>query len=108
MRVLHLEASARIRSRFRDLMEVAGHTVCSFDTYTKAKKNKENFDLYVVGNLNGVLGPDFALEKKMDNKRVLMLAQIQKLSRMPFASYDVLSDSNSLKQKIAEIMAGDQ
>lgn len=37
-------------------MEVAGHTVCSFDTYTKAKKNKENFDLYVVGNLNGVLG----------------------------------------------------
>lgn len=106
MRVMHLEAGKVIQRRLISIMSRVGHAVVTYSDYESAIKDTGDYDLYVVGHLNGVHGPDFALDKIMQGKKVLVLAEVQKLSKVPYASYDALVNKETLMEKIDEVMTG--
>ncbi len=87
-------------------MRESGHVVVTYGDYRTAIQDSDYYDLYVVGNLNGVDGPDFALQKVMEGKRVLILSEVQKLSKIAFVPLDTLSNRALLNIKVEEITTG--
>lgn len=88
MKVLVVEDNKPIAQRIADALVRGGCEVTVLETYREAKQAGQEFDAFFVGDLNGVLGPDFALEMAMAKRRVIMVGEVKKLSKMPFLSWD--------------------
>jgi hypothetical protein len=106
MKVLVLEDNKPIAHRIADALVRGGCEVTVLYTYAEAKKKSDSFDAYYVGYLNGVLGPDFAIEMVLAKRRVIMVGETRKFSKMPFLSWDDCGRANIVLGHLENVAAG--
>jgi hypothetical protein len=105
-RIFHLEDDLRIRKKFAQVMEKSGHTVVGVSILPLVI-DVLDFDLYVCGPLGKYSdGLGFAAEMKHKGKKVVILSDRLKFSRIPYIGVHTLtSNKEGVIQKINEILA---
>lgn len=104
--VLLLEDDRELRKKILALLVGAGHSVISCQTVSEAREIAGHVDLYVCGPLGKHSdGLVFALEKADQDKRVVIVANRRKFSRLPFVSHQQLKDKEA-GHIFKRIMAG--
>jgi DNA-binding NtrC family response regulator len=109
-RILHLEDNEHVREKLKTLLQKEGHQVVGFDCHKKALEAhlKESFDLYVCGQLGKYSdGLAFAADMQHQNKKVLVISDKQKFSKIPYLSvYFVSRKGEYLLGVVRKILTG--
>jgi len=105
-RILHLEDDLAVLESFKIAVE-GQHIVVPCRSLSEANETVVSPSIFVCGplgkNSDGLI---FALEKAREGKKVLVLADRRKFSRLPFLSVSALSDKAEVLRTIARVMAG--
>jgi DNA-binding response OmpR family regulator len=105
-RILHLEDDEKVRKRFAEIVELDGHEVEGFDKVPDIE-DVPNYDLYVCNQMGRHSdGLSLAAELAGKGKKVLILSDRRKFSRIPFYSTHGLKNSDRVRLVIREMVTG--
>jgi DNA-binding response OmpR family regulator len=107
-KILILYEDSVIRSHLSSILKEEGYKVVECDSVDSAEAKGTGIDLFICGQLgkysDGLL---FAAEKAMEGKRVLILADRRKFSRIPFMGIQLLTNREALLEEVETALAGD-
>lgn len=98
-RVLHVEDDPEIRKLVADIFAMTNYELSQFDSVESAERSGGGYDLYICGTMgkhsDGLI---FALTQEERGNRVIVIADQQKFTRLPFlATARLRQKENALK-----------
>jgi DNA-binding NtrC family response regulator len=107
-KILVLHEDPVIRAHLSAILEAEGHKTVMCASIDEAKQNEQDIDLFLCGQLgkysDGLL---YAAEKAMSNRRVLIVGEYVKFTRIPFLDTNTLTRREAVVRVVGEALAGD-
>lgn len=108
-KVLHLGVNSQIRDLISSVVSEMGHEILFFSDPDLALQNSCDVDLFIVSegtidndHFNGYL---FALERMGEGKKVIILADRHKFTRVPYLSRSESRNPDTVRSAIAELLS---
>ena len=107
-KILVLYEDSVIRSHISSILTGEGHEVVECDSADCPEAKDKTIDLYICGQLGKYSdGLIFAAERAMEDKKVLVLSDRRKFSRIPFLGIQLLTKKEAVIEEINAVLEGD-
>lgn len=103
-RILCLEHDGHTRVQISNALNTLGYHSVVVSTVHEAEEKGVDFDLYVCdGTMDGL---HFALGKKEQGKRVLIISALRKFSRLPYMNVSHVADVKMFRTRLNRMHVG--